>query len=80
MNPIFLFAISMIFGESKPEQEVKVATKENETAIFPLAVPYIAGPGSMLAAVLLTENARNTLWEQGQITATMLSVLLIILC
>ena len=75
---LFLFAISMIFGESKPEQEVKVTTKEDETAIFPLAVPYIAGPGSILTAVLLTEHARNTFWEQAQITVTMLSVLLVV--
>jgi multiple antibiotic resistance protein len=52
---LFLFALSMIFGESKPEQEVKLTTNGNETAIFPLAVPSIAGSGAMLAAVLMTE-------------------------
>lgn len=76
---LFLFALSMIFGESKPEQEVKLATAGSETAIFPLAVPSIAGPGAMLAAVLLTENARYNLWEQAQTTATMLAVLLVVL-
>ena len=76
---LFLFALSMIFGESKPEQEVKLATSGSETAIFPLAVPSIAGPGAMLAAVLLTENARFNLWEQTQTTAIMLSVLLVVL-
>ena len=75
---LFLFALSMIFGESKPDQEVKLATSGNQTAIFPLAVPSIAGPGAMLAAVLLTENARYNLWEQAQTAATMLSVLLIV--
>jgi multiple antibiotic resistance protein len=76
---LFLFALSMIFGESKPEQEVKLATSGSETAIFPLAVPSIASPGAMLAAVLLTENNRFNLWEQAQTTAMMLSVLLIVL-
>jgi multiple antibiotic resistance protein len=75
---LFLFALSMIFGESKPDQEVKLATSGNETAIYPLAVPSIAGPGAMLAAVLLTENARYSLWEQAQTAVTMLSVLLIV--
>ncbi len=46
---LFLFALSMIFGESKPEQETRLAESHNETAIFPLAVPSIAGPGAMLA-------------------------------
>jgi len=32
----------------------------------------------MLAAVLLTENARYSVWQQAQITATMLAVLLVV--
>lgn len=76
---LFLFALSMIFGESKPEEEIKMATSVSETAIFPLAVPSIASPGAMLAAVLLTENHRYNLWEQAQTTVVMLSVLLIVL-
>lgn len=74
---LFLFAISMIFGESKPEEEVRIAKTHHETAIFPLAVPSIAGPGAMLACVLLTENARFNLWEQIQTISMMLVVLLI---
>lgn len=76
---LFLFALSMIFGESKPDEEIKMATNFNERAIFPLAVPSIASPGAMLAAVLLTENHRYNLWEQAQTTMVMLSVLLIVL-
>lgn len=76
---LFLFALTMIFGESKPEQEVKLATSASDTAIFPLAIPSIAGPGAMLAAVLLTENARYGILEQIQITATMLAVLVVVL-
>jgi len=74
---LFLFALSMIFGESKPDQEVKLATRGQETAIFPLAVPSIASPGAILAAVLLTENARYDLWQQTQ-TALMLFAVLVI--
>ncbi|MFT7664330.1 MAG: multiple antibiotic resistance protein, partial [Planctomycetota bacterium] len=72
---LFLFALSMIFGESKPEEEVKLAREAEETAVFPLAVPSIAGPGAMLAAVLQTENQRFDLMEQIQTTAVMFSVL-----
>lgn len=74
---LFLFAYSMIFGESKPEEEVRIANEHHETAVFPLAVPSIAGPGAMLACVLLTENARFNLWEQIQTVSVMLLVLLI---
>jgi multiple antibiotic resistance protein len=74
---LFLFALTMIFGESKPEEEVKMASADQDTAIFPLAVPSIASPGAMLAAVLLTENSRFGLLEQAQTTAVMLAVLLV---
>jgi len=76
---LFLFALSMIFGESKPDEEVKMVGTESETAIFPLAIPSIASPGAMLAAVLLTENHRYHIWEQAQTTVVMLLVLLIVL-
>tara|TARA_B100000745_G_scaffold161674_1_gene105790 strand:- start:556 stop:1164 length:609 start_codon:yes stop_codon:yes gene_type:complete len=75
---LFLFALSMIFGESKPEEEVRMAEDQNDTAIFPLAVPSIAGPGAMLAAVLLTENARFNTWEQVQTVLMMLLVLVVV--
>lgn len=74
---LFLFALSMIFGESKPEEEVKLVRRGMETAIFPLAVPSIASPGAMLAAVLLTENSRHSIAEQAVIAVVMLSVLVV---
>lgn len=76
---LFLFALSMIFGEGKPEHEIKLAGGVHETAIFPVAVPSIASPGAMLAAVMLTKNNVYTLWEQTQTALVMLSVLLITL-
>ena len=73
---LFLFALTMIFGESKPEEEIKLVNNSNETAIFPLAVPSIAGPGAMLAAVLMTENSRYNFFEQLQTAGVILAVLL----
>lgn len=76
---LFLFALSMIFGESKPDEELKMVRSGTETAIFPLAVPSIASPGAMLAAVMLTKNTEYNLWEQAQTSAVMLLVLLVVL-
>ncbi len=70
---LFLFGLSMIFGESKPETEVRRATEE--TAVFPLAVPSIASPGAMLAAVVLTDNSRFAIVEQVWTGTAMLAVL-----
>ena len=72
---LFLFALTMIFGESKPEEEVKLSGDARDKSIFPLAVPSIASPGAMLAAVMQTENTLFSLPEQAQITGVMLLVL-----
>lgn len=74
---LFLFAMNMIFGDSKPDEEIKTMEDSHETAIFPLAVPSIASPGAMLAAVLLTKNSVYSTWEQTQTALVMLSVLLL---
>lgn len=76
---LFLFALTMIFGESKPQMEVKLARSLKDTAIYPVALPSIASPGAMLAAVLLTRNQVYTMWEQAQTALVMLVVLLITL-
>ncbi len=71
---LFLFALTMIFGESKPDGESKVARSVQETAIFPLATPSIASPGAMMAVVLLTENGTYSLIEQMMVALLMLIV------
>ena len=74
---LLLFALTMIFGEGKPEQEIKLSSNLNELAVYPLAVPSIASPGAMMAIVLLTDNHRFNLFDQTMTTLIMLSVLLI---
>jgi len=74
---LFLFALSMIFGESKPEQEMKMKASITEIAVYPLAVPSIASPGAMMAIVLLTDNHRFNFAEQFITAGIMLAVLLI---
>ncbi|AQQ68802.1 MarC family protein [Microbulbifer agarilyticus] len=76
---LFLFALTMIFGESKPEQEVDIIREGHETAIFPLAVPSIASPGAMLSAVVLTDNHRFDPIHQVNTATAMLAVLGIVL-
>ena len=61
---LFLFALSMIFGESKPDQEIKLQRDESEIAIFPLAMPSITRPGAMLNALILNGNQKFSMLEQ----------------
>ncbi len=74
---LLIFALTMIFGEGKPQHEIKMQTNINELAVYPLAVPSIASPGAMMAIVLLTDNHRFSFFDQSITALIMLSVLLI---
>jgi multiple antibiotic resistance protein len=74
---LFLFALTMIFGESKIEEEKKqISGSAGHLAVFPLAVPSLASPGAMLAVVMLTDNHRHSVTEQLFTAGAMIAVLL----
>lgn len=77
---LFLFALTMIFGEPKQEAEERevemvAAGPGPSPAIFPLAVPSLASPGAMLAIVMLTDNARFSIQEQAITAGVMVLVM-----
>ncbi len=71
---LFLIAIEMIFGkrqERKAETAEKAVESQthhgtvNELAIFPLAIPLIAGPATISAIILLSGEAPDTVSYAG---------------
>jgi multiple antibiotic resistance protein len=71
---LFKLGLSMIFAGhtahgAGPDQGGNVA-------IFPLAMPFIAGPGAILAVVVLTDNDRFSVLEQTRTAIVLLVVLL----
>ena len=73
---LFLFALTMIFGDSKPQREIEEAERDHLAgAVFPLAMPSIASPGAMLAVVILTRNESNTVAEQAVTAGLLVAVL-----
>lgn len=74
---LLIFALIMIFGESKPEHEINMPSDLSALAVYPLAVPSIASPGAMMAVVLLTDNHRFNFVEQAFTALVMLGVLLL---
>lgn len=72
---LFLFALTMIFGESKPEEELSHVDQKDDKAVFPLAMPSLASPGAIMAAILLTENSKHSLVDQSMTTLMMLVVI-----
>ncbi|PSL20507.1 MarC family protein [Shimia abyssi] len=82
---LFLFALTMIFGEAKSETDLHAtdtAEKQGDKplpAIFPLAVPSLASPGAMLAIVMLTDNNEVAILDQA-ITAAIMGSVLAVAC
>lgn len=77
---LFLFALTMIFGDGKPERDTSKTPDENSqekpiVGIFPLAVPSLASPGAMLAIVMLTDNNRSTIPDQVVTAGVMIGVI-----
>lgn len=82
---LFLFALTMIFGEAKSDADKRSVEVDAELgedsrpspAIFPLAVPSLASPGAMLAIVLLTDNNQFAIADQMMTAVVMIGVLAI---
>jgi len=74
---LFIFAMTMIFGEGKPAREKEAFDGDtSHLAVFPLALPSLASPGAMLAVVMLTDNHRFSVAEQMVTAGIMLCVML----
>lgn len=74
---LFLFALTMIFGDGKPEDEKSHITDYKHVTIFPVAIPSIASPGAIMAVVLMTDNHLFTI-EQQLITTTLVLLVIIL--
>jgi multiple antibiotic resistance protein len=76
---LFLFALTMIFGDGKPENEKSNISDYKHVAIFPIAIPSIASPGAIMAVVLMTNNNLYTI-EQQAITTFLVLLVVTITC
>lgn len=76
---LFVFAMSMIFGPSKPETEIESIDRAKAVSVFPVAIPSIASPGAMLAVVVLTDNDRFSVIHQAMTALAMTAVLVVTL-
>ncbi|RZJ98179.1 MAG: NAAT family transporter, partial [Novosphingobium sp.] len=62
---LFLIAIDMVFEKrterrEKRAEEVRTAAEVDDVSVFPLAIPMIAGPGSIATIMLLMSRAQGT--------------------
>ena len=55
---LFLIAVDMVFEKrTKRREERAQAVEQEDVSVFPMAMPMIAGPGSIAAVMLLTSKA-----------------------
>ncbi|PIB38853.1 MarC family protein [Maribacter sp. 4G9] len=76
---LFLFALTMIFGDGKPESEKHLISDYKHVTIFPVAIPSIASPGAIMAVVLMTDNHKYAL-DQQVITTVLVLVVIFLTC
>ena len=71
---LFLFSLQMLFGSF--ENTGGAPEEGRDIAVFPLAVPSIAGPGTIMAVIVQTDNDVYTVPQQAATAAVLLVVLL----
>lgn len=69
---LFLVAVKMVMGASDSWSSPEPG---RDPALFPIALPMIAGPGSMLAMIVLTDSHRFSVAEQARTAVALLIVL-----
>jgi multiple antibiotic resistance protein len=74
---LFLVALDMVRGSSYAPAGGGSGDQATAVAIYPLAIPKIAGPGTMLTVVLLTDDHRFD-FVQLSLTTSVLAVVLAI--
>jgi len=73
---LFLFGLQMVFKNSTHNSFAR-SESDHDMAIFPLAVPSIAGPGSIMAVILLTNS--NLYSTPEQIVTTIILIFVLVL-
>ncbi len=77
---LFLLSIDMLFARhtglrSTTASEEKEAVHKLDVAVFPLAIPLIAGPGAITSVILLMGHASGQLLQQLSVIIVLLVVL-----
>ena len=79
---LFMIALDMVFEKRTERREERAEEVKREQAadisVFPMAIPMIAGPGSIASTMLLASRAEDWI-ERGVVLAAMTVVILLTL-
>jgi multiple antibiotic resistance protein len=73
---LFLFGLQMLFGKMDAKTE-RSPDEGRDIAVFPMAMPSIAGGGAIMAVIVLTDNDVYTVPERLETGVVLLVVLFI---
>jgi multiple antibiotic resistance protein len=81
---LLLMGIDLVFGRATDvsnaaEEDVLEAEHKSDIAVFPLATPLIASPGTMGAVILLMANVKDVFLHQVTVVSMLFLVLVITL-
>lgn len=77
---LFLIAQPMLFGQKAPTpatEETKREQSGEDVAIFPLAIPMLAGPGTIATVLVLATHAAGSFERTIALVLTLISIYLI---
>ncbi|WP_300432129.1 MarC family protein [uncultured Thalassolituus sp.] len=82
---LLLIGIEMVFARSSgasstTEQEDEEALERHDVSVFPMALPLIAGPGSMGAVMLMMAHASGLGGQLTVVACVLLIMLLTLVC
>ena len=76
---LFLTAFDMLFEKRTERREQRADEAVDDPSVFPLALPLIAGPGSITAIILLMHEHEGDLEGQAMVLGVMVALLLLVL-
>ena len=75
---LFLTAFDMLFEKRTERREQRADEAVDDPSVFPLALPLIAGPGSITAIILLMHEHEGDL-QEAMVMGVMVALLLLVL-
>ena len=72
---LFLTAVDMLFEKRTERREKRAEEEVPDPSVFPLALPLIAGPGSITTVILLMDSHSGDVQGQAMVMGVMFAVL-----
>ena len=77
---LFSTTFKMLFGDNDPDIESSKPSDKHDIAVFPIAIPLLAGPGCMTAIILLVSQTKTITDSIMVLSAIAVSNVVVLIC